>query len=191
MMTQKKKVVRRFAVKDLSKSRMTKIKKLHEQMVGFFKKSLGAVIDIGQELTAQKKEAGHGAWLKWCEGLPFSLSTAERWMKLYRDRSKPGIVNVTNLTVAYRLISGGVSGETAEATKQTEDGNTAEEAGVSEKVFRRFKQDAPPLSETYVKIRQEPAPRSVVSPPLKVRKGPVAAEPQPILRRCPHCGGVL
>jgi len=87
------------------KSRLTKIKRLYGQVAGYVQKTVQAVVVIGEELDAQKKSSGHGAWMEWAKELPFSISTAENYMRLWRNREAPQIHNVTNLGEAYRLLA--------------------------------------------------------------------------------------
>jgi hypothetical protein len=89
---------------DLSKE----INQLHDKLFGIAKTSLETAIHIGELLTRQKAELGHGNWLPWCElYLRFSDRTASKYISLYndRDRIKSELGSDLGVNEAYRLLS--------------------------------------------------------------------------------------
>ena len=83
--------------------RASEIEQLHNEIVDHVRISVSKAIRIGELLTEQKAELRHGRWLRWLEeNVPFGRKTADRYRRLYKYREK--MVNVTNLTEAYRAI---------------------------------------------------------------------------------------
>jgi hypothetical protein len=91
------------------------IKELHADVDGSvlesWRKNLTKMIQLGSELTVLRDDVGHGAWLKWLRAnatyLGFGEDTAERYMRLYRNREllqQPDSAHVRNLTDALILI---------------------------------------------------------------------------------------
>jgi hypothetical protein len=74
---------------------LEKIKELHADVDGSvlecWRKNLPKMVQLGAELTALRDDVGHGAWLKWFRAnapyLGFGEDTAERYMRLYKNRS--------------------------------------------------------------------------------------------------------
>ena len=78
---------------------------LDEEIAERMNRRLLAAIRSGELLTEQKKAVGRrwGRWIK--ENLPYSHSTVNRYMNLYREKEK--FVNLTNLGLceAYRNLT--------------------------------------------------------------------------------------
>lgn len=90
-----------------AKSRLDVILKLYGEMTGFAQKTVQSAISMGEQLVAQKKSCSHGDWMTWARGLPFKLRTAEKYMKLWKNRDDPKIANGANLNLsaAYELLA--------------------------------------------------------------------------------------
>ena len=86
-----------------SDTALTRIKELHLEVLGLAKTTLKKAIKIGEILSRQKRELGHGNWLPWVNRLPFSYKTAERYMAVFENRLK--LDTVSNLSEAYRLLA--------------------------------------------------------------------------------------
>lgn len=68
-------------------NRATAINKLHSELCEGLRTSLDKAIKIGELLVAQKKDCGHGDWMKWMEdNLVFGYRMAANYMTLYEDR---------------------------------------------------------------------------------------------------------
>jgi hypothetical protein len=92
---------------EIEKSRIGEIIKLHNEITGYLKMSLKKAIKIGEMLLEQKKTIGHGRFILWVDkNLPFSDRTARRYISIYKYRSRLKSDNVSNLSDAYKLISG-------------------------------------------------------------------------------------
>ncbi len=86
--------------------RKEEIVRLHTEIGESFKTSVGKAVRIGELLINIKGELEHGQWGIWIkENLPFSQSTAERYMSLSEHRDK--FVSLPNLTLfdAYKLLA--------------------------------------------------------------------------------------
>jgi hypothetical protein len=85
--------------------RKEEIVRLHTEIEESFKTSVGKAIRIGELLINIKGEVEYGQWGIWIqENLPFSQSTAERYMSVSEHRDK--FVSLPNLTIfeAYKLL---------------------------------------------------------------------------------------
>jgi Protein of unknown function (DUF3102) len=77
--------------------------KLHRKVVS----SIDDAIRIGEILTEQKAKLKHGEWLPWMrDNLEFSRQTADNYRKLYDRRAEIKMPTISNLTEAYRILSG-------------------------------------------------------------------------------------
>jgi len=90
---------------DLKLNRVTEIVSLHAEIVGFGRMALDRAIRIGELLTEQKAELGHGDFGPWIqEHLPFTDRTARRYMLCYEHRDRLKTDTMSDLTGAYRLL---------------------------------------------------------------------------------------
>lgn len=97
--------------------RASEIQQLHSEIMGALRQTVEKAIRIGELLTEQKSDCQHGEWLPWLEGnVGFSPKTADNYRHLYEQQDK--IVNVTNLTEAYRAI--GLLGDGGKETSEEE-----------------------------------------------------------------------
>jgi hypothetical protein len=98
---------------------LEEIKRLHSEVddsvLECWRKNLPKMILLGEALTALKRDVEQGKWLEWCRAnaayLGFSEDTAERYMRLYRNREllqQPDSAHVRNLTDALILLSSGI-----------------------------------------------------------------------------------
>lgn len=91
---------------DVDKNRTVEIKKLHSEFIESFKKTLDCGVRIGDLLKQQKDGLKHGEFGKWIsENLPFSIRTAQNYMKLYKERDRLKNATVSHLTEGYKLLS--------------------------------------------------------------------------------------
>lgn len=75
----------------------------HNGIHGSMKQALNYALEAGKLLTDIKNELEHGEFLPWAEkNLPFSRQTSDRYVKLYRYKSK--MPTVSNLQEAYKQI---------------------------------------------------------------------------------------
>jgi hypothetical protein len=82
---------------------------LHDEIQEAVRTSLDKAIRIGQLLTQQKAELGHGEWGLWFDDNlagTFSRATANNYMKLYEERDRLKILNVRNIAAGLRIIYG-------------------------------------------------------------------------------------
>jgi hypothetical protein len=90
----------------MSMDRAKEIVRLHGQIGDALRLTVENAIRIGQLLTEQKKELGHGkfgVWLK--RHVPaFSRATVTNYMRLYDDREKIKLLKISKLKDAYALI---------------------------------------------------------------------------------------
>ena len=80
--------------------------KLHKEINGNATSALKAAIRAGEILTAVKGSLDHGEWSEWCDkSLPFSVDTAQRYMKCFKNKVLLERAEVIDLSKAYRQIS--------------------------------------------------------------------------------------
>ena len=79
-----------------------RLNEIGEQLFAILKPSLELIIGAGEILERRYQACKHGTWLTWLkEHTNISQKTSNNWRTLYKNRHK--LVNVTNLTDAYRL----------------------------------------------------------------------------------------
>ncbi len=88
---------------------------LKDKAFEYAKMTVEKVIMIGGLLTEKKAALEYGAWLPWCGNLPFSQKTVCNYMRCFQDKDR--LVNITNLTEAYRMIEAPGKGRQAEKMK--------------------------------------------------------------------------
>ena len=89
---------------ELEKSTVQEIVTLHNEIGGYLKMSLQKATRIGQLLMQQKASLKHGEWIPWIKKeLPFSVRSAETYLKCYAYREK--IAGSANLDDAVKLLS--------------------------------------------------------------------------------------
>jgi Protein of unknown function (DUF3102) len=78
------------------------INQLHEANCTHARQTIENAIRIGELLSIERAKRKHGEWLPYLEAnIKFSRKTADNYQRIYNQRSK--LVNVTNLTEAYRI----------------------------------------------------------------------------------------
>lgn len=83
------------------------IEQLHAQFQGYIKKSLIIAIRIGELLHQQKQLMVHGLFTHWAEKhLPFSLRTAQNYMKLHSYKDSLAQKKIITISDAYAAIAG-------------------------------------------------------------------------------------
>ncbi len=131
-------------VNELERSRAVEICQLHEELAGCLRLSVDKAIRIGELLSAQKEELGHGAFIPWVEtSLPFDIRSAQRYMSVFRRRLDLKCDSLSYLTEAYaRLASRQEVRATAASLR--EDLHPADPASlVGEKKYRVIYADPP------------------------------------------------
>ena len=92
---------------ELTKDVITEIVDLHNGIIGYFKSTVANAIRIGQLLLEVKGKTKHGEFGEWIsKNLPFTDRTARRYIKVYNNKNKLKTDTVSDLTGAYRLLSG-------------------------------------------------------------------------------------
>lgn len=76
-------------------------------------------IEIGYRLAEIKQELGHGHWRSFCESLPFSRATADRWVALAESHAQMPQIESFGLSAAYEL-----AGKSEETIAQIPPGST-------------------------------------------------------------------
>ncbi len=84
----------------------SEINLLHLEIATAYGMSLKRAIQIGELLSRQKKDLGHGKFLAWMrDRLTFSERSARNYMNLFKRRAELESANVADLTTAYRLTA--------------------------------------------------------------------------------------
>lgn len=82
------------------------IQNLHGEILSSLRTNLDKAIRIGELLTEIKAGLPHGGFGPWCEQhLPFTDRTARNYMRLHRDRDRLKTETVSDLKVAYKLLT--------------------------------------------------------------------------------------
>jgi hypothetical protein len=90
---------------EIQQNRTQEIVTLHQEIVGSLKSSLEKAIRIGDLLLKQKEELQHGQFISWVdEHLPFTVRTAQNYMRLFRNKALVKNETVSHLTGAYNLL---------------------------------------------------------------------------------------
>jgi hypothetical protein len=93
-------------MKDLEVTRINRIVKLHDRIIGNLKQSLNDAMQIGKLLTEQKASLNHGEFTPWVHNhLPFTDRTARNYMRLHRERDRLKTETVSDLKSAYKLLT--------------------------------------------------------------------------------------
>jgi hypothetical protein len=92
--------------KTVSKSQLSEVRHLHQDIISAARMSLKKAIRIGQLLNLIKNRLGHGQWLPWAEKhLPFAIRTAQNYLRVYDSRAQIKNATVAHLGTAYRLLA--------------------------------------------------------------------------------------
>jgi len=79
---------------------------LHESIGINLKNAVRSAISLGELLSSKKGKLAHGQFTTWVESnLPFTLRTAQRYMKLYDFREKLNTTGLSLLEDAYKFIA--------------------------------------------------------------------------------------
>jgi Protein of unknown function (DUF3102) len=90
-------------------SELAQVTRRYHKILSAARASLDEAIEIGGFLVRIKAKLGHGNWLPWAEKkLPFSVRRAEYWMSLFENRQDRKFANASNLSSAYKLLTGPV-----------------------------------------------------------------------------------
>ena len=101
---------------NLQRQRVTRMKKLHSEIVATVRTTLNVAIELGGLLEEQKAETQHGGWTAWVENnLPFDIRTAQNYMAAFRRRGE-----LKNETVSYLAEMKFKVAETVPATNELE-----------------------------------------------------------------------
>lgn len=94
---------------DLFSAEATEIRKLHSELLGHVRTTVEQAIRIGELLTTVKTGLDHGRWLPWLKAnVEFHERTARRYIGVFEKRDQLKSDTVSDLTDAYRLLSGSV-----------------------------------------------------------------------------------
>lgn len=127
------------------------IRFLHEKLHGVARISLVLAFELGKRLAAVKKDQlNHGEFLPWVEAtFPFSLRTAQKYMKLYEYFKNEPVRISSDMSVQEAYIEAGVKKIVAPDPEPEEEIHYAGDGLPMENWSLKFKQ--PPISG--VKLR--------------------------------------
>jgi hypothetical protein len=92
---------------DLQINKAEEITNLHNEIIGLGKTVFDKAIRIGELLTEQKASLKHGEFGNWIDAnLPFTDRTARNYMRLHENRKQLKTENVSELSEAYKILSG-------------------------------------------------------------------------------------
>lgn len=87
-------------------SLVAEVNRLHAELCGLARTSLQTAIRIGELLTEQKAQLKHGEWLPWVkDNCQFKLTSAAKYIALFREREKFSAAENLGVDEAYRLLS--------------------------------------------------------------------------------------
>lgn len=80
-----------------------KINTLHNEIAGLLHEGIEKAIEIGELLTAKKKELQHGEFGTWIkDNLIFTDRTARNYMRLFENKLK--VLEAGNISGAYKIL---------------------------------------------------------------------------------------
>lgn len=80
--------------------------RLHDELTGLFQQSLDKAICLGELLIQQKVALDHGQFGNWVrENLPFTVRTAQNYMRICSEKDRLKCETVSHLTEAYSLLA--------------------------------------------------------------------------------------
>jgi len=80
--------------------------RLHLECMLSVKTSLKMAIDIGEKLAIQKENLDHGEFTPWIEeNLPFTVRTAQNYLKLFIKKEQLLEANIDDISGAYLLLA--------------------------------------------------------------------------------------
>src|SRR6476619_6513834 len=85
---------------------VSEINRLHGEICQAARTTIEKAVRIGELLSAQKAGLQHGQWLPWLHAnVKFSRQTADNYRRIYEKREELKLLNVGNLSDAYRLLA--------------------------------------------------------------------------------------
>ncbi|MFC1580088.1 DUF3102 domain-containing protein [Thermodesulfobacteriota bacterium] len=98
------------ADRDSNHERVKEIITLHQEveqtLLSCIRLSLPKALRIGELLIKQKDSLKHGEFIPWIKtNLPFTDRSARNYMRLFKERERLKTENVSDLSLAYRLIN--------------------------------------------------------------------------------------
>ena len=91
---------------DLVQQRTDEIIRLHGEIVDSARMTVEKAIRAGKLLAEQKAALPHGSFADWTkDNLPFTMRTAQRYMKAYQNRALLKNDNVSHLNEAHGLLT--------------------------------------------------------------------------------------
>lgn len=98
--------------KEVTKSRVEEIKKLHNEIAGHIRTSLEKAFRVGELLCEQKKLLKHGQFCDWIRAnLPFTVRTGQNYMRVFRNKALFKNETVSHLAQAYNLLPEKTAGD--------------------------------------------------------------------------------
>jgi hypothetical protein len=91
---------------EIETSRISEIRRLHEEIGGVVRATLPKAIRVGPLLTAQKTNMVHGEWLPWlAANCPFAERTARDYMRFWECREEIQNGKLADMASARRLLA--------------------------------------------------------------------------------------
>jgi hypothetical protein len=140
-----------------------------EEIVAAHKQSIESILEMGRTLIAARNALDHGEFLKMIEGdLPFDASTAQRLMKIARDKRLQNAARVQFLPMAWGTLYELTKANDEEFEQATSSGAihskmTRDEAKAVRTVKVKSTQKTKRIAATYYQS-PDPEPARVVKP---------------------------
>lgn len=91
---------------ELVRNNIGEIIKKHLEFELSLKSSVHIAVELGEMLVEQKSTLPSGSFTSWVdENLPFTIRTAQNYMKLYEKRDVLALADPANITEAYLVIN--------------------------------------------------------------------------------------
>jgi hypothetical protein len=92
---------------DVVEANTKRISQLHDEVIGYLTIGLEKAIQIGELLFEQKKRIRYRCFTRWAtEYLPFTIRTAQNYMKLYHCKEELEKKKITTISDAYAALKG-------------------------------------------------------------------------------------
>lgn len=104
------------------------INELHKEILQNANDLLKKIIELGRLLTEIKEELGHGKFVKWIDkNALFSMRTAQRYMRIYKNKDLIQKIEIDRLTSAYKLLEQPPKSDTDVAFEENHENEVEQE----------------------------------------------------------------
>lgn len=94
-----------IAIENAPDPKGERIRNLYHEIVGFARKTLDHIVEIGQLLDEKKAELPHGEYRPWVQAnCPFGIDAAENYHRIYQRQNEIPMDKITTLSQALKFL---------------------------------------------------------------------------------------